>query len=1357
MTEQLTAEQKRALVAQLLKKKASETKATHLLSYGQRGLWFLQVSAPESVAYNIALCLNIHSGINITALKDAIQTLTDRHQTLRTVFATQDGLPVQEVYEYQEAFFQQIDASSMNKDELYQAIVAEYHRPFDLSQKPLVRWILFTQSPTSHVLLFAIHHILADGSSAELLLNELQALYKARAENPTTSLSQVLPPPRQYIDFVRWQTEYLASATGEESRKYWLENLGNDLPALNLPTDYQRPLVQTFNGASHIFELDKATVQAVRDLAHQQGVTTYVVLLAAYYSLLHRLTGQETVIVGTPTLGRPESKFDTVFGYLVNPIPLKVQFVNNPTVKELIKQIRPILINGLEHQFYPVTLLAEQLAIHNDPSRSPIFQTFFNFFQLQRSSSISSMLVHHDVIDFGGLKVSNYAIPQEEGQFDVSLVIAELEDSLQCTLTYNQDLFSAATIARMAEYWQTLLRASLTSPDTHVADLPLLPEVERKQILVDWNDTTVEYPADTGVHILFEQQATRTPSRIAATSGKTQITYADLNARANQLAHHLQKLGVKPESMVGVHVERSLDMLVALFAVLKAGAAYVPMDPAFPRERLGFMIEDAEMPVIISQSTLADQLPDHAAQIVLIDTQWSQIAQNADQNLPNLATGDNLAYVIFTSGSTGRPKGVQVLHRALTNFLLTMRQRPGIVQDDVLLAITTLSFDIAGLEIYLPLIVGAQVALLSREATWDGRQIATAITEHNTTIMQATPASWQLLLESGWQGKSDLKMLIGGEALPPSLAERLLGKGQSLWNMYGPTETTIWSTIEQIISHTDPITIGRPIANTSVYVLDNQLQPVPVGITGVLYIGGEGVARGYIKRPDLTAERFIVNPFASGRIYNTGDIARWLPDGRLECLGRADYQVKIRGFRIELGEIETNLEAHPDVSKAVVIAREDQPGNKRLAAYVISREGAHLDSSTLRDHVKVHLPAYMVPSAIVTMTAFPLTPNGKVDRKALPAPAQAKQEASRQLVGAQTDTEVTLVDMWRELLGVESISVYDNFFDLGGHSLQTFQVSTRIEEKTGYKVEPMTLRMQSLKQLAASIDLATGKTQPSSNGHTADEQTATTDMPISNEVPHFFRSGNDSLYGVYYQAQTASDVNRGVVICSPWGQEYIRTHRALHQMAIRLSDAGIPVLKFDYFGTGDSNGEDTDFSINRSIEDIAVAIEQLRQRSGFNDIALVGLRLGGTMAALAHEKYGSTSHLGLWDPIVNGHHYLDELAEWHKRNLNYYLGEVDQNPNPQTHEVLGFAMSETMRAQLNEIDLLTLAWPTKQTLLVERETNEGTAKLQTLLQGHHINLHYQQIDGPQMWTENTDKGLVPHQTLEAIVSWIKET
>jgi len=575
--------------------------------------------------------------------------------------------------------------------------------------------------------------------------------------------------------------------------------------------------------------------------------------------------------------------------------------------------------------------------------------------------------------------------------------------------------------------------------------------------------------------------------------------------------------------------------------------------------------------------------------------------------------------------------------------------------------------------------------------------------------------------------------------------------------MYGPTETTIWSTIEQIISHTDPITIGRPIANTSVYVLDSQMQPVPVGITGVLYIGGEGVARGYVKRPDLTAERFVVNPFASGRIYNTGDIARWLPDGRLECLGRADYQVKIRGFRIELGEIETNLETHPDVSKAVVVAREDNPGDKRLVAYVIGREGAHLDSSTLRDHVKTHLPAYMVPSAVVPMAAFPLTPNGKVDRKALPAPAQTKQESSRQLVGAQTDTEIMLVDMWRELLGVESISVYDNFFDLGGHSLQTFQVSTRIEEKIGYKPEPMSLRMQSLKQLAASIDLATGKVQPSANGHVADEQAVTTEGPISNEQPYFFKSGNDSLYGVYYQAQGNQQPKRGVVICQPWGQEYIRTHRALHQMAVRLSDAGIPVLKFDYFGTGDSNGEDTDFAIDRSVQDIAAAIDQLRQRNSLEDIVLVGLRLGGTLAALAHEKYGSTSRLALWDPIVNGHLYLNELADWHKRNLNYYLGTVDQTPNPTTHEVLGFAMSETVRNQLDQIDLLTVAWSSKPMLLVERERNDGTAQLQTLLQGQRIPLHYQLIDGPQMWTENTDKGLVPHQTLEAIVSWIKES
>jgi pimeloyl-ACP methyl ester carboxylesterase/acyl carrier protein len=399
----------------------------------------------------------------------------------------------------------------------------------------------------------------------------------------------------------------------------------------------------------------------------------------------------------------------------------------------------------------------------------------------------------------------------------------------------------------------------------------------------------------------------------------------------------------------------------------------------------------------------------------------------------------------------------------------------------------------------------------------------------------------------------------------------------------------------------------------------------------------------------------------------------------------------------------------------------------------------------------------MGPSAFVTLSTFPLTPNGKVDRKVLPAPERDRQESSRQVVGAQTETEIMLVDMWRELLDVEGISVYDNFFDLGGHSLQTFQVSTRIEEKTGFKPEPMSLRMQSLKQLAASIDLATGRVQAQSNGHVAAEQTVSADMPVSNEQPYFFRSGNDSLYGVYYQAQTHSDLKRGVVICSPWGQEYIRTHRALHQLAVRLSDAGIPVLKFDYYGTGDSHGEDSDFAINRSVEDVATAIDQLRQRSGVDDVVLVGLRLGGTLAALAQAKYGSAAHLALWDPIVNGNIYLDELAAWHKRNLQMYLGTVDQRPDLQTHEVLGFAMSDTMREQLNGVNLLTLGWPaSKRTLLVEREANENTAQLQSLLQTQHIPLHYQQIDGPQMWTENTDKGLVPHQTLEAIVSWIKE-
>ncbi|MGB7440981.1 MAG: amino acid adenylation domain-containing protein, partial [Coleofasciculaceae cyanobacterium] len=630
-------------------------------------------------------------------------------------------------------------------------------------------------------------------------------------------------------------------------------------------------------------------------------------------------------------------------------------------------------------------------------------------------------------------------------KFDLTMFIEDGPQGLTGTLEYNTDLFQAETINRMLGHFQTLLTSIAADPEQRLSELQLLTNAEQHQLLVEWNNTQADYPKEVCIHQLFEEQVQNTPDAVAVVFENQQLTYEQLNQQANQLAHHLQNLGVKPEVLVGICLERSLEMVIGLLAILKAGGAYVPLDPAYPQERLALMLSDSQASVLLTQQKLLDRLPDYQGQILCIDTNWPVTSQN---NPPSTTKPNNLAYVIYTSGSTGKPKGVQIPHSTLVNFLKSMEQQPGLTASDTLLAVTSISFDIAALELYLPLITGARLVLVSREVASDGKQLIEQLNSSDATVMQATPATWHMLLVAGWQGNPQLKILCGGEALATDLAEQLLSKGNALWNLYGPTETTIWSAAYQVeesqLAQTS-VPIGRPIANTQIYLLDSFAQPVPVGIAGELHIGGDGLARGYLHRPELTDEKFITN--ASGeRLYKTGDLARYLPDGTIEYLGRIDHQVKLRGFRIELGEIETVLRQHRALQQAVVIAREDEPDNQRLVAYVVGQVGEGEITSQLRSFLGSKLPKYMIPSAFVLLEALPLTPNGKIDRRALPVPETVQHVSETSFVEPRSFVEEMLAGIWAEVLGIKQVGIYDNFFELGGHSLLATQVVSRLEK-----------------------------------------------------------------------------------------------------------------------------------------------------------------------------------------------------------------------------------------------------------------------------------------------------------------------
>jgi amino acid adenylation domain-containing protein len=841
---------------------------------------------------------------------------------------------------------------------------------------------------------------------------------------------------------------------------------------LNLPLDYPRPALQTYRGGSLSFNISVEQTQRIKALAHSEGVTLYMFLLAAYQVLLSLYTGQEDILIGTPTAGRNESEFQGTVGYFVNPVTLRGNLSNAPDFKTHLAQTRDTVLNALSHQDFPFIRVVENQHLHQDPSRSPIFQCLFNLHSVQRAPEISKILTQNGPgksVNFGGMQLEPYFIPQEEGQFELSLEVIDTGETLLCTLRYHKDLFRLETAEQLQKSFQILLASILENPSVSVTALSVISAGERQRILEDWNQTTIEYPLHLHTHQLFEAQVERTPDSIAAIYEDQSLTYTQLNDQANQLAHFLKSIGVGSDQMVGVYLERSLDMLIALLGVMKAGGAYVPMDPIYPPQRIQFMMEDSQMQVLITQRSLLDSLPSNTAQCVLIDENRNTLDNQIKDNPDPIGSSDSLAYVIFTSGSTGRPKGVQIPHRALVNFLLSMQQQPGIQPVDALASVTTLSFDIAGLELFLPLISGARVIILSADTSTDGVALAQALDHYGATILQATPATWRLLVETGWPGRPGLKMLCGGEPLPLPLAQQLLQKGGELWNMYGPTETTIWSTLRQITHDDTVISIGHPIANTQAYILDRHLQPVPPGVIGSLYIGGDGLARGYLNRPDLTAEKFINHPFKSGeRIYHTGDLARYLADGSIECLGRDDSQVKIRGFRIELGEIEAVLRTHPAIKHAVILAREDFPGDKRLVAYYTA-EGSPT-SRELSRFLREKLPSYMIPSAYVALDAFPQTPNGKVNRQALPAPVQSNVEIQTHSNPPTTANELLIAEIWKELLHVDRISVFDNFFDLGGHSLLAMRVVAQIQEKSGVRIEPAYLRIESLGQLALRLN-----------------------------------------------------------------------------------------------------------------------------------------------------------------------------------------------------------------------------------------------------------------------------------------------
>nr|AAZ03552.1 McnC [Microcystis sp. NIVA-CYA 172/5] len=1022
------------------------TKDTELpLSFAQQRLWFLDQLQPNSALYNIPMVLHFRGNLNQKALEQSLREICNRHEVLRTNFVTIDGQPTQIIQTTRETI-SVVDLQDLpiheQEEKTEQLKQKQATQTFDLAKESLIRITLVVLSETEHLLLVCMHHIISDGWSIEVFIHELTSLYNAYTQNHPANLA---PLPIQYADFAVWQKQWLQGDVLQTQLNYWQNQLTAAPPLLSLPTDHPRPAVQSFVGTRQEFSLSPKLSQALNELSRQQGVTLFMTLLAAFDALLYRYTGSSDILVGTPIANRNRGEIEGLIGFFVNTLVMRTDVSDNPSFSQLLTRVREVTMDAYAHQDLPFEMLVEALQPERDLSHTPLFQVAFVLQNTPKSE-----------IAMTGLTVTDLPPENTTAKFDLTLAMVNTDDGLKGVWEYNTDLFESSTIERLSGHFLNLLGGIAANPQARISQLPLLTESETNQLLIEWNNTQVDYPEYKCIHQLFEEQVKRTPDAVAVVCSQQQLTYNELNCRANQLAHYLRKLGVKPDELVGICLERSLDMIVGLLGILKAGGAYLPLDPDYPSERLQFAIADAQLSLLLTQEGLIDKLPEHQARLILLDRFTEEINQNSQDNLTGVVTANNLANLIYTSGSTGKPKGVMVEHRGLFNLAQAQIKTFNLQSNSRLLQFASLNFDASIWEIIMAIGAGATLYLDTKDALMPGLPLMERLKDYGITHVTLPPSALAALpLEEIPELQT---IIVAGEACSEELIKQW-ATGRNFFNAYGPTETSVCATVEKWTDETLKVTIGRPIANTQIYILDSHLQPVPIGVPGELHIGGMGLARGYLNRPELTQEKFIPNPFEKdevipptplnkggnepSKLYKTGDLGRYLPDGKIEYLGRIDNQVKLRGFRIELGEIEALLNQNEAVQSSCVIVREDNLGDKRLVAYVVPQPEINLTINEIRQFLRAKLPDYMVPTAFVLLDTFPLTPNGKIDRRALPVPDLQRQG---EYIAPRNPIEEKMAQIWGEVLKLKRVSIEDNFFELGGHSLLATQVISRLQE-----------------------------------------------------------------------------------------------------------------------------------------------------------------------------------------------------------------------------------------------------------------------------------------------------------------------
>ena len=1066
-------------------------------SEAQLEIWLSSEQSSEAnCAYNEISSLNFQGPLNVTALETAIANVIQRHESLRTVVSDNGREMV--VFSQMEFSLTKLDFSNLTTEErrakLEFLVDDEGHAPFDLNAGPLFRATLQKIDKDSHRLTMTAHHIVLDGWSLAVLCQDLGHFYDAAcAKNP-----KPLPPVNSYREYAKTMAAHLESEAGQRDESFWVKQFKDEIPVLDLPITNRRPALRTYKAARYDHLLSADLVERLRVVGAKRGCSLFNSMLAAFGGFLSRISGTHDFSLGIPTAGQAALDMPELVGHCVNTMPLRSHVDTSQPFVELIKARRSDLLNAFEHQKYSYGTLLRKLAAPRDPSRPAMLNVSFNVDPMIDLASVG----------FDELEVSLDIEPRAFENFEwfVNGVI-RADKSIELQVQYNLDLFSEEAVSFYFEGFETFISQVVTDPTIPIRDLNLMSIPQREKAIVSFNQTSLDLPNATTLHGEFSRQAKASPDKVAVKFNEAELTYDQLDRRSNQIARQLHSQGVSPGDLVGIYVDRSERMLAYLYGILKSGAGYVPLDPTYPMDRLKYMCDHSGLNLVITEDSLLDRASELGKPTLAMDQNEQSVRELSDADFVCDVTPSEVCYVIYTSGSTGKPKGVQVPHGSVVNFLYSMRAEPGFRgADESILAVTTLSFDISVLELFLPTVFGGKTVIVDSMTAADGAKLASKLDKHQISIMQATPATWRLMIQSGWAGKADLKILCGGEPMPGDLVQPLLDRCSELWNMYGPTETTVWSAVYQITDANDPILIGKPIGNTQIYVLDQFLNEVPLGCEGEVYIGGAGVTLGYRNRDDLTQERFVenkyANPFATyvnDRLYKTGDLAKFRFDGNIEFLRRNDKQVKVRGFRIELGEIESAIQGHADVEQSVVVVREDTPGDSRLVAYVIAREQQSVSSTTIRSHVKQALPYYMVPHHVIVIEKLPTTNNGKIDYQALPIPQAIQATAESALRLPQTPAEQYLANVWAQALESDEIGLDDVFFDIGGHSLLVMQIIAAVKEKTGECLSPQEFLICTLEQMASKIDVD-GLEATESKTPRVTTTESTIELPITNST-----------------------------------------------------------------------------------------------------------------------------------------------------------------------------------------------------------------------------------------------------------------